>query len=63
MINPHALSARIHQQRHIYLDPAKVDTTAEELTPEHEGRLIAEYGFEALVRYYCPGESGPKEAA
>lgn len=28
----------------------------EELTPEHEGDLIVEYGFDALVRYYAPND-------
>ena len=50
------VSKRLEKERGIYVDPTyfNLDDFHFELVPEHEGRLIAEYGFDALVRYYCP---------
>ena len=47
-----ARSRRIEQDWKISISPSKLDMTAEELDPEHEGRLVLEYGFDALVKYY-----------
>ena len=35
------------------IDPKHI-ADREILTPEHEGDIMAEYGPEALIRYYCP---------
>ena len=48
------LVQRLRIERSIDLDATLIDDGAEELTPEEEGNIIAEYGFDALVRYYCP---------
>jgi len=53
-IDPHDLAHRLLQQDGIHIDPALVDTTRPPLEIEHETRIIMEYGYDALVRYYCP---------
>lgn len=49
------VSERLERERRIFLDPATfVLDGREELDSEHEGGILAEYGYDALVRYYCP---------
>lgn len=52
------IAARLLQERGIRLDPGAFALDGrEELGPDHEGSILVEYGFDALVRYYCPNES------
>lgn len=49
------VSSRLWNTYHIDIPSrAFVLDGREELTPEHEGDIIAEYGYDALVRYYAP---------
>lgn len=51
------VSSRLERTRGIYISPWDFAFDGrEELTPEHEDDLIAEYGFNALVRYYAPND-------
>ena len=51
------LAARIARERGIWLDERLIDIEHEKVpSPDHEGNLVAEYGFDALVRYYCPDD-------
>lgn len=54
--DPVALCRRLGQERGVSMDPTLVGRDVPVLSPEHEGRIIAEYGLEALVRYYCPND-------
>ena len=56
MVDPDALADRLSRERGIVIRPDLVDAPLVELTPENEGQLVAEYGFDALVRYYCPND-------
>jgi hypothetical protein len=47
---------RLRRERGIDLDPELVEIGREELDPEHEGNIIVDYGYDALVRYYCPND-------
>lgn len=58
---PAALCRRIGLEREIGMDPALVSKNVPELTPLEEGQLIAEYGFDGLVRYYCPHDPRLRE--
>lgn len=49
-----------HRFARVFLARWKMDIDPEHiadreiLTPEHEGGIMADYGPEALIRYYCP---------
>lgn len=49
------IALRLSRERMIHLSPDRFTLDGrEELEPDHEGNILAEYGFDALVRYYCP---------
>ena len=48
-----AFIVRFHRDWGILLRPSTLRPDFELLSPEHEGRLVAEYGMPALLRYYC----------
>lgn len=46
---------RLLLERSVYMNPDLFALDGrEELEPDHEGYIIAEYGFDAMIRYYCP---------
>jgi len=55
-----ALCRRLGLERGIGMDPRLVADVVE-LTPAQEGDIMAEYGAEALVRYYCPHDPRLRE--
>lgn len=61
VVDPAALCRRIGLEREVGMDPRLVSKGIPELTPAEEGGLIAEYGFEGLVRYYCPHDPRLRE--
>jgi hypothetical protein len=59
--DPAALCRRLAREREVSMDPRLVGRGVPALTPSEEGKLIAEYGFEGLVRYYCPHDPRLRE--
>ncbi len=55
-----AVVDRLRRERSIDLCAELIDDV-EELTSDHEGDLIRDYGFNALVRYYSPLDPGLPE--
>ena len=52
-VNPHRVVSDLRNRWGIRISHEDVDVGVHILDQEHEGRLIAEYGTDALIRYYC----------
>ncbi len=51
------LCARMEAEWGMWIDIAHVQPAGQEvLTLDHEGQIMAEYGPDALIRYYAPGD-------
>jgi len=57
------LCLRLARDHDIHLDPDLINNSVKELELEHEVRLVLEYGYNALVRYYSPTDSRLPENA